>query len=113
MTILDLIECSIMDARPSTLPDRAPRCLEDELLPDAEPLPMPNVYYGDRSAETRKKYREATKANAAAAMDRLRAEEEERIKARRRKSPHAPDKCGVCGRPSFSGDRCWRLLCRT
>jgi hypothetical protein len=35
---LDVIECGTLDARPSTLPDRAPRCMEDELLPRVQPV---------------------------------------------------------------------------
>jgi hypothetical protein len=98
MTLADLIACSIPDARPSTLPDRAPRCLEDELLPEATPLPMPDL--AKRSHNPTPEQREARRA-----LDR------ERAKMRRARL--RPGTC-VCGRPATGGNGlCWRLLCRT
>ena len=92
MTLADLIACSIPDARPSTLP-RAPRCLEDELLPDVQPLPdeKPSAY-GEHSRAFWRKRRE-----------------------RERLSPHreAREPCAECGvRPAEPHGRCERRCCR-
>lgn len=97
MSVLDVIDCSTMDARPSTLPERAPRCLEDELLPDATPLPAPDLA---------KRTHNPTPEQQAARRER------DRERAALRRARLRPGTCG-CGRPAVSGQTCWRLLCRT
>jgi hypothetical protein len=102
--VLDL-DLLIPDARPSTLPDRAPRCLEDELLPDVQPLPPPKPSALGRWGET-PQGREHKRA-----FDRKRA----RAKYARAEPvvvEHA-EWCASCGvRRAYRHGRCARRCCR-
>lgn len=105
------IDMLTLDARPSTLPDRAPRCLEDELLPDVQPLPPPKA--SERWVDTSPKGRawrlERDRKDKRAAYARKREA--------RDAGPVEPMQLeGMCAaclvRPAEASGRCTRRRCR-
>jgi hypothetical protein len=62
----DVIDLATLDARPSTLPAKAPRCYDDELLPAVELLreAPPSAYGGHSDVLRHRRREEAARATA-------------------------------------------------